>query len=70
VASTAGGLERIGEGPIVPDIDAACGIDFLDATRLAVAGACGEDAQIRLADIESGRTRALAGDKGEQLAFK
>ena len=33
------GLERVGDGSILPDIDAPCGIDFLDATRLAVA--CG-----------------------------
>ncbi len=66
VVSTGAGLERAGEGPILPDIDEACGIDFLDATRLAVA--CG--AQIRLADIESGATRPLPGDKGADVAFK
>jgi hypothetical protein len=66
VASTAKGLERLGDGPIVPDIDSPCSIDFLDATRLAVA--CG--GQIRLADIESGATRALDGDRGAQIAFK
>jgi hypothetical protein len=66
VVSTAAGLERVGEGRIVPDIDAPCSIDFLDATRLAVA--CG--GQIRLADIESGATRALDGDRGAQIAFK
>ena len=71
VASTSDGLERVGEGPILPEIDEACGIDFLDATRLAfVSGNCGTDSQIRLADIESGATRSLAGDKGEHLAFK
>ena len=71
VVATADGLERVGDGPIVPEIEAACGIEFLDATRLAVAaGACGEDPRIRLADIESGATRALAGDKGEHFAFK
>ena len=54
-----------------PKIDEACGIEFLDATRLAVAaGDCGADARIRLADIESGATRALDGDKGERFAFK
>ena len=66
VVSTGGGLERVGDGPILPDVDAPCGIDFLDATRLAVA--CG--GQIRLADIESGATRALDGDRGAQIAFK
>ncbi len=66
VVSTAAGLERVGDGPIVANIHGACGIDFLDATRLAVA--CG--GQIRLADIESGATRALEGDRGEQVAFK
>ncbi len=71
VVSTAGGLERVGDGPIVPDIDEACGIDFVDATRIAVAsGDCGGDRQLRLADIETGATRALDGDKGEHLAFK
>ena len=71
VVSTATGLERVGDGPILPDIDEACGIEFLDATRLAVAaGACGADPRIRLADIESGATRALDGDKGEHFAFK
>ena len=71
VVSTAAGLERAGEGPILPDIDEACGIDFLDATRLAVAaGASAADARIRLADIESGATRALDGDTGAHFAFK
>jgi hypothetical protein len=71
VISTGGGLERIGDGPIVPKIDEACGIDFLDATRIAVAaGGCDDDPQIRLADIETGATRALDGDKGGRLAFK
>ena len=31
---------------------------------------CGADPQIRLADVESGATRALDGDKGEHFAFK
>ena len=66
VVSTATGLERVGDGSILPDIDAPCGIDFLDATRLAVA--CG--GPIRLADVESGATRALDGDRGAQIAFK
>ena len=40
-----------------------------DAARRR-AGDCGADPQIRLADIESGATRALDGDKGEHFAFK
>jgi hypothetical protein len=48
----------------------ACGIEFLDATRLAfAAGACGEDPRIRLADLETGKTRALPGTRGDHLAF-
>ncbi|HET6547065.1 MAG TPA: PASTA domain-containing protein [Solirubrobacter sp.] len=71
VISNTHGLEQVGGGRILPDIEEACGIEFLDATRLAVAaGACGGDAQIRLADTQNGAIRALSGDRGEYFAFK
>jgi hypothetical protein len=66
VVSTATGLERVGDGRILPDVDSPCAIDFLDATRLAVAGG----GQFPQADNESGATRALDGDRGAQIAFK
>ena len=64
------GLTRLGDGAILPAIDTACGIEFLDATRLAIAaGPCGEDPRLRLADLGSGATRQIPGDRGEHFAF-
>jgi hypothetical protein len=65
--ASASGVAQLGGDPIA---ETACGIEFLDATRLAfAAGACGEDPRIRLADLETGRTRAIPGVSGEHLAF-
>jgi hypothetical protein len=65
--ATADGVTQLGGGKIAQN---ACGIEFLDATRLALAaGACGADPRIRLADLETGRARALPGTRGEHLAF-
>jgi hypothetical protein len=75
VISTEDGLVRLEGGgettPIAPDVSESCGIDFLDATRLAVAtGGCDADPQIVLVDIDSGESRELEGDKGRNLAFE
>ena len=65
--ATAAGVRALGGDTIA---QAACGIEFLDATRIALAaGPCGEDPRIRLADIETGKSRALPGTRGEHLGF-
>ena len=51
--------------------DDVCGVDFLDAKRLAVAtGPCDADPQIVLFDVTTGKSRELDGDKGHNLAFE
>jgi len=64
-------LENAAPEPIAPDLGESCGIDFLDATRLAVAaGSCDTDPQIVLVDIDTGQSRELDGDEGRNLAFE